>query len=94
MGGIGKQVGRKMVSEKFPGTIVGKDAQYQPILRLKILLKWGEGIQDGRVEGHGAHLLPQTHQKSIYIWNNSHRIPPESWQKISYGTKTTRKIPM
>ena len=43
------------------------------------------GDQDGRIEGHGAHLLPQIHKKYIYTWNNSHRIPTERWQKISYN---------
>ena len=28
---------------------------------------------------------PQTHQNYIYKWNNSHRIPTESLQKISYN---------
>lgn len=41
------------------------------------------GDQDGRIEGHGAHLLPQIHQKHIYMWNSFHRIPIGSLQKSS-----------
>ena len=26
---------------------------------------------------------PQTHQKDIYMWNNSYRTPTERWQKTS-----------
>ena len=44
-----------------------------------------ERKQDGRVEGHGAYLFPQIHQKYIYIWSNSHWIPTECRQKISYN---------
>ena len=34
-----------------------------------------DGNQDG--EAPGTHLLPQTHQKHIYKWNNSQRTPYE-----------------
>ena len=36
---------------------------------------------------------PQIHQKYIYMWNNSYRIPTERWQKTSDFTKG-KKIPM
>ena len=42
-------------------------------------------VQDGEVEGHGIHLLPQICQKYFYIWNSSHRISTESLQKIPYN---------
>lgn len=29
------------------------------------------------------HLLPQIHQKYIYMWDSSYRIPAEHWQKSS-----------
>ena len=39
---------------------------------------WGSD-QDGEVEEHEAHLLPQIHQKYIYMLNYSHRISTEHW---------------
>ena len=45
----------------------------------------GRADQDGRIEGHGAHLLPQIHQKHIFMWNNCHRITTKLWQKITYN---------
>lgn len=53
---------------------------------------WNFSMADqGGVKGHGAHLLPQIHQKHIYMWNSFHRIPIESLQKSSY--KQGCKIP-
>ena len=52
------------------------------------------GGQDGGQRGHGAHLPPQTHQKYIYMWNNSHGKLTGNWKKKSYTTKAARKIPM
>lgn len=40
--------------------------------------------QDGRVEGCGAHLSSQTHQKYNHLWNSSHRKPTGTGQKTSY----------
>ena len=37
--------------------------------------------------------LPQTHQKYIYMWNNSHRKPTGNWQKISYTQKLRERSP-
>ena len=48
--------------------------------------------QDDRVRERGAHLPPWTHQKYIYIWNNSHWKLTENWQKDSCTTKAVRKI--
>lgn len=45
-----------------------------------------------RVRGHGAHLLPGTHQKHIYMWNKYHAKPTGVWKKDSCTTKTIRKI--
>ena len=36
---------------------------------------------------------PQTHQKYIYMWNNSYRTPTEHWQKTSDFPKC-KKLPM
>ena len=35
---------------------------------------------------------PQTHQKYIYMWNNSYRTPTEGWQKTSDFPKS-KKFP-
>ena len=35
--------------------------------------------KDGRREGCGVYLLPQIHEKYIYMWDNFHRIPAECW---------------
>ena len=35
---------------------------------------------------------PQTHQKYIYMWNNSYRTPAECWQKTSDFPKG-KKLP-
>ena len=43
---------------------------------------WGSD-QDGRVEEHEAHLLPQVHQKYIYMLDCSHRISTECWWEPS-----------
>ena len=62
-------------------------------LLLKTKNKKTIGDQGGRVEGHEALFPLQTHQKYIYMWNNSYRKPSESCHKISYTTKAIRKIP-
>ena len=50
--------------------------------------------QDGRIGRHGSHLPPWTHQKYIYMWNNSHWKLTGNWQKDSCTTKAIRKIHM
>ena len=52
---------------------------------LTLLLK---GVEDGRIEGHVAHFIPQTYNTYIhtyihtyiyiFIWNNYPRIPTKS----------------
>ena len=54
-------------------------------MRNLLIFKLVRRDQDGRIEGHGAHLFPQIHQKYIYMGDNSHRISTELWQKISYN---------
>ena len=39
--------------------------------------------QDGKVVGHEPHPRPHLQQKYIYVWNDSHRISTEHWQKTS-----------
>lgn len=57
MGGVTEQQGgRQMASEKSPGTMVGMNAHYQPVVKLK-MLEWGEGDQDGSVEGYELSTL-------------------------------------
>ena len=51
-------------------------------------------VQDGEVEGHGIHLLPQICQKYFYIWNGSHRISTESLQKIPYNQSCKEDSPL
>ena len=46
--------------------------------------------QVGRVE-YGTHLPPQTHQKYIYMWNNSHIKLTRNWQKNFYMTQDYRQ---
>ena len=53
------------------------------IFPLRSEIKQGEPDQDGGIGRWGAHLLPQIHQKYIYMWNSSPRILAECWQKIS-----------
>ena len=48
--------------------------------------------QDGRVLGHEVYLLPQIHQKYIYMWNDCHRLSTECWQKTQTSERT-RKSP-
>ena len=43
---------------------------------------WGND-QDGRVEEHEAHLLPQVHKKYVYMLDCSHRISTECWWETS-----------
>lgn len=33
------------------------------------------------MRGHGAHLLPGTHQKYLYMWNRYHARPAGDWKK-------------
>ena len=42
------------------------------------------------LEGSEAHLLPQTHQKCICTWNESHRVPAGLWQTTSDSWKGKR----
>ena len=58
--------------------------------------KWQiEGIgEDGGVGRCGTHLPAQTHQKYMYMWNNSHWKQTGNWQKDSITTKAVRKIHM
>ena len=42
---------------------------------------------NSRVVECGAHILPQRHQKYIYLWNNSNRTSTEYRQKTSYFQK-------
>ena len=58
-----------------------------PILIRALFLKVivGGRDQDGGVKGYGAHLPPQTHQKYIYMWNNSQRKSTENWQDLLYN---------
>jgi len=39
----------------------------------------------------GADFLPQTHQKLIYVWNNSHQKLTGNWQRGPCTTKSERK---
>ena len=41
---------------------------------------------------HGVHLLLQTHQKYIYMWNNFQGKLNRTWQKHFYRTKAARRI--
>ena len=43
--------------------------------------------QDAGIEGCGAQLLPQIHQKPIHRWNTSHRITTKCWQKSSLNQR-------
>ena len=45
-----------------------------------------------RVRGQGAHVLPGTHQKYLYMWNKYRAKPAGDWKKDSCTTKTIRKI--
>lgn len=58
-----------------------KRGEVQTYVTTKMNLERGD--KDGGVEGCGAHLRPQIYQKSIYVWNSSHRLPAERLQKIS-----------
>ena len=42
------------------------------------------GIQDVGTERHGEHLLQEIHQNTS-IYECSHKIPTEHWQKTSYN---------
>ena len=60
----------------------------------EILLSMKEEIErdeNGGVGGHEAHLPVETHQKYIYMWNNSHKKLTRNWQN-SYTHKAGRKI--
>ena len=49
------------------------------------------GGQDGGGVGHGAHFLPQTHQKYICMWNEFHRTATECWQRSQTSKRTKKK---
>lgn len=60
----------------------------------KIANSSGRWTQDGRAGECGARLPLQTHQKYIYMGNNSHWKVTGNWQKDSCTTKAAIKIHM
>ena len=45
-------------------------------------IKMEQGYQDGRLGGCGAHLCSPTHQKFIYMWNNSNGKLTRNWKNF------------
>ena len=61
----------------------------------KINSKWikeGEGGRWRKSKTRRSPSSPQIHQKYIYMWHNSYRIPTEHWQKTSDLSKG-KKVP-
>ena len=65
---------------------------YKNMYQLWKQKRWGRD-QDGRVEEWSLPSLNEHIKNASNVWDNSHRVPVESWQKISYTTKAARKIP-
>ena len=44
---------------------------------------WGRASRWQKSKTWRSPSSPQIHQKYIYMWNNSYRMPTERWQKTS-----------